>query len=57
MPACPRCGSESVPIVYGMPGFEDFEAADRGGLALGGCIVMDDQPTHRCTNEECGTSF
>jgi len=35
----------------------EFEAADRGEVALGGCIVDDELPTWRCTNEECGWSL
>ncbi|HEY5231288.1 MAG TPA: hypothetical protein VIJ11_10410 [Galbitalea sp.] len=54
---CANCGSRAVPIVYGMPGFDLFEAADRGEVALGGCIVDDELPTWRCTNDECGLEF
>ena len=47
--ACPECGSEDVvPIVYGMPGPELREQSDRGEVALGGCCVSDDDPTHLC---------
>jgi hypothetical protein len=37
-PACPECGSNEyvVPIVYGYPSEELFEAADRGEVCLGG---------------------
>jgi len=31
-----------------MPGFELFEAAERGEVALGGCCISDDDPTHEC---------
>jgi hypothetical protein len=41
-----------LPIVFGYPGHETFEAADRGEIALGGCIVRGEDPTHRCT--ACG---
>lgn len=47
-PRCPVCGAASVPIVYGLPDVELFDAADRGEVALGGCIVGDDDPTHEC---------
>lgn len=37
---CPGCGREnSVPLVYGMPGAEDFQQAEQGGVALGGCLM------------------
>lgn len=47
-PRCPTCGSRGVLIVYGMPGPDLFEAAERGELLLGGCVVTDDNPTHGC---------
>lgn len=36
---CPGCGQdvEPVPVLYGYPTPEAFEAADRGELAIGGC--------------------
>jgi hypothetical protein len=54
---CAICGSRAIPIVYGMAGFDLFEAANRSEVALGGCIVDDDLPTWRCTNEDCGLEF
>ena len=27
-----------VPIIYGMPNSEDFKAAERGEIVLGGCL-------------------
>ena len=45
---CPRCGSPGVPILYGYPSDEMFEAADQGEVALGGCVIELDQPTHEC---------
>ena len=39
-PPCPRCGSaETVPVAYGLPDEPLFEAAQRGEVAIGGCIV------------------
>jgi hypothetical protein len=51
---CPRCGSVAplLPIAYGYPSLEMFEAARRGEIALGGCVVRGEDPTHRCT--ACG---
>lgn len=47
-PPCPTCGRESTPIVYGMPGLGLAELAERGAVILGGCVIDDGQPTHRC---------
>ena len=42
MPVCPECGSEnSIPIVYGRPGTELLEKAERGEVWLGGCVPED----------------
>jgi hypothetical protein len=49
----PSCGSEdTVPIVYGLPTRELEEAAGRGELVLGGCLVSFDAPNRACQN--CG---
>lgn len=50
--ACERCGGELLPIAYGFPGPEMFEAAERGELVLGGCMRYDEQPSRRC--RDCG---
>ena len=53
---CPACGSRStIPILYGLPLDEACDAAKRGEIALGGCLVWPDQPTHSCTS--CGERF
>ena len=50
---CPNCGAVAgVPIVYGLPGRDAFEAEQRGELVLGGCVIEEDAPTHQCV--ECG---
>lgn len=50
---CPRCGSaEAVPILYGMPTGDAFEAAERGEIALGGCVVGEEAPELLCRG--CG---
>ena len=50
---CPNCGSKSiVRIVYGLPGPELFEKAERGEVMLGGCIITGNDPAHGCL--ECG---
>jgi len=38
-----------VPIVFGFPSPQTFEAADRGEVAIGGCLVTGEDPTHRCS--------
>jgi len=46
-PACPACGSpDVVPIEYGFPTSDVFEAEEAGLLAIGGCEPMDE--AHRC---------
>ncbi len=48
-PPCPRCGAhETVPIVYGHPSAEAFEAAERDEIVLGGCVVTPDLPIWLC---------
>jgi hypothetical protein len=54
---CPRCGGVAIPIVHGLPGLELFEAADRGEVALGGCMVFDEQPEWVCRGVDCGLEF
>ena len=45
---CPICGAPAVEIAYGYPGPELFDAAGRGEVVLGGCIVDAAYPTHCC---------
>jgi hypothetical protein len=48
-PACPQCGSKRVtPIMYGLPSIEGREAAQRGEIVLGGCVIFDDAPEWLC---------
>lgn len=51
---CPSCGAATVPIVYGYPGADLWEASERGEVVLGGCMVYDGRPTRRCP--ACGES-
>jgi hypothetical protein len=46
------CGGEEMEIVYGLPGQELAEAAERGEVALGGCIIEDENPNREC--RQCG---
>ncbi len=47
---CPHCGGKAIPIVYGMPGLELFERAQRDEVRLGGCVITGDgrDPTRYC---------
>ena len=54
--AAPSCDhGVPVPIVYGFPSTEMFEASQRGDVALGGCVVEASSPTWRCT--ACGLEW
>jgi hypothetical protein len=44
-----------VPIVFGYPMPETFEAAERGEVVLGGCVIDGNEPTARCPH--CGTDL
>ena len=46
---CPGCGEQnSVPLVSGLPGFDDFQQAEAGGVALGGCLMPEDEAAFVC---------
>ena len=45
---CPACGGKLVPILYGLPTAEAGEAAERGEIALGGCLMSGDDPHLQC---------
>jgi hypothetical protein len=52
-PCCPKCRSElAVPIVFGLPADEALIDAERGKIALGGCMVSENDPEWRC--KSCG---
>ncbi len=54
--SCPGCGSRNViPIVYGLPGPELLDEAERGEVKLGGCGVADGLPTCLCPS--CGKEW
>ena len=53
----PRCGGRAIPILRGMPTLEAFQAADRGEIYLGGCLVSDEDPDFACTGFDCGLQF
>ncbi len=45
---CPRCGTPGIPIIWGLPGADLAEAARRGEVILGGCLVTGDDADHEC---------
>jgi len=59
--ACPQCGSTRVlPILWGMPSPEASEAAKRGKVVIGGCMVhgpngVEKDPAFEC--RDCGHRF
>ncbi len=57
VPPCPQCHSSAqvVRILYGMPTYEAFEAAERGEFVLGGCMVSYDSLVWHC--KTCGEGF
>lgn len=43
LPPCPMCGAvEVIPVVFGLPGPELVERANRGEVSLGGCMPLPD---------------
>lgn len=56
-PQCPACGDAGkvVPIIYGRPGPDLLEAAKRGEVVLGGCVVSKGSPSWRC--RACGKEW
>jgi hypothetical protein len=46
------CGEDSVPLIWGLPGPEAQLLAERGLLALGGCMLEPDAPVLAC--RRCG---
>ena len=55
---CPQCGTARIAdILYGMPIFDselEKELKD-GKIALGGCVISDNDPTWKCV--DCGTNI
>jgi hypothetical protein len=48
-PPCPACGSrDAVPIAYGYPSPETWEAEQRGEVVIGGCLVGPESPAYEC---------
>lgn len=53
-PLCPVCKSniDVIPVVYGKPGKETRDKAERGECYLGGCIVSKNSPRHYCKKDK-----
>lgn len=45
---CPTCSGSMAPVLYGYPTTDMIELARQDMIALGGCIVGEDKPTHYC---------
>lgn len=46
---CPSCGrEESIPLLWGLPDPTALELAERGLVALGGCMLGPNEPTLVC---------
>jgi hypothetical protein len=45
---CPECGHDLVNVIYGFPTPKLIDMARSEGIALGGCTVGKDMPTHYC---------
>jgi isocitrate lyase len=50
---CSKCKSnEVIDIVYGYPSQETLQSWFKKEIELGGCIVRNDNPQHKC--KKCG---
>jgi len=45
---CPKCGGESLAILYGEPSYEMYLEAEAGKFVLGGCCISPDIPDRVC---------
>ena len=46
---CPECkASDTVDIVYGYPSEQTLQSWFKKEIELGGCIVQDENPQHKC---------
>jgi len=52
---CPECGGRLIPIMYGNPGPNMIEAAEKGEIILGGTEIKKINPNWRC--EDCNKGF
>lgn len=54
-PPCPTCGTPGLRILYGLPLDVDFVREHEGDIVIGGCVIPENPPTHKCP--ECHTSW
>ena len=55
-PRCPHCGSpDAIRIAYGYPSFGMSQAANRGEIRLGGCVIGPESPDFECLG--CGAAL
>lgn len=54
-PLCQKCRAPMLPILFGMPTHEAFEASERGEVILGGCCVTGNDPDWQCPT--CGATL
>lgn len=53
---CPQCRrEESVPVIWGLPAAETMELAERGLVALGGCMAPGEDVAFHC--RACGLEW
>jgi hypothetical protein len=45
---CPKCHSQLIPIIYGLPTHEMFLKQEKGELILGGCVISPNDPKYYC---------
>ncbi len=56
--ACPVCrGTRTAPVIFGLPGSEALERAERGEVILGGCVIDLEDNRERRGCLECGARW
>lgn len=45
---CPNCGGELRKIVWGMPDLSMLDAAQRGEVYIGGCVLFEPAAQYHC---------
>jgi hypothetical protein len=54
-PWCPRCGVQTVPVLYGRTGSAAVRLAQAGAASLGGCVISPASPRWSCP--QCYAGF
>jgi hypothetical protein len=55
--SCPACKTPLIRIVFGFPGYELFEAQERGEIMLGGCCIPPYMPQGWCPTCQAERGF